>query len=1198
MPKGGLGKIWIAHDSDLNRDVALKEIKATAMLEPRIGAAVPPGSSDHRPARTPQHRPRVRAGSPQGRRPAVLYHAFRAGADSARRNRRIPSAPANKPAERLELQRQLLEPFVKVCQAVGYAHSRGVIHRDLKPENVVLGGHGEVVVLDWGLAKVVGRADEEAREAQVTGVEVSPEAETKSAMGQVGTPAYMAPEQVEARGDLIDTRTDVYGLGAILFEIVTRHPPASGKSIGEVFGKIRSGNLPKAREVEPTVPRPLEAICAKALAHERQNRYSGAEDLAEDVRRWLVDEPVSVYRDPLSVRLVRWGRRHRTLVSSSAALFLTAFLGLSLGFYFVERERERTDQQRKIAENRGIELAQQRDQALANLRLARGAVDNFYTRVSLDPRLRDHDLENLRHELLRSAVAAYESFARQRGDDPEILSERGKVLGRLAEITAATGTWAEALDWYRQSVAVLEHLTARYPSVPEYQRSLGVTLNNLGTAYSRGREVDLAEQNLGRARYIRETLAVSDPKNLAFQSDLASTHGNLGNLYRAAGRLSAAEGAFEMALALFQNVATADRNDDEVLKGVADTHGNMAGLYEHTSRRQLAEEAHGKALDARKRLVARHPSDSTHLRNLASSFSNLSGFYEDAGQPMKALDAFGEAMRIQEDLVARHPTISAYQNELSKTYNNLGIFHAANREAGPAEAQLLKALEIRKRLVKSYPDVAEYEVDLADTYNNLGHLYSLTSRLKDAESRILEAQKIRRELVRIHPDIPEYQNNLATGCDNLAVLYSQTGRNEDAKATLLESMAIRDGLVQRLPNVIDYQVGWSKAKNNLGTFYDSIGRHDLALAAFTDAVDKRRKLTQQNPGLPELRALLAGGLDNLGTAYYSTGDFQQAESFYKQALDVRKGLVLEFPRKPTYRGALAQNHNNLALAYVRLKRMSDAEAAFGETISLLESLIREQPKVASFRRLMGSSCNNLGSLFLNSGRKRKAAAVLRKGVEITEALVKDNPTDVASRVSLGILHDNIGNCLRDSLDQPDEALKSYDRALSQLEAVVKQVPNHAEAVRELIKNHSERAHTLCLLERYADSLPDWDRAIALADASKKSSLEPDRRDAAGMAAANRDPVLAGRVSFEQAREYSRRARDAFKEERDEPATDGQSPAVRYVGHALERLAKSNTYGHLKQPGVINTLAEDADFEPLRSHSEFKKILAEHTTRAP
>ena len=233
----------------------------------------------------------------------------------------------------------MLEPFVKVCEAVGYAHSRGVIHRDLKPENVVLGGHGEVIVLDWGLAKIVGQADEAGATAREPGISVSAEAETKQTVGPVGTPAYMAPEQVAADNPLIDTRTDIYGLGAILFEILTASPPATASTVGEVFSKIQAGNLPKAARDRAYRPAALEAVCSKAMAHDRSDRYRRVEDLAEDVRRWIVDEPVSVLRDPLTVRILRFGRRHRTLATSLAALLVTALIGLSVGVVLIERER-------------------------------------------------------------------------------------------------------------------------------------------------------------------------------------------------------------------------------------------------------------------------------------------------------------------------------------------------------------------------------------------------------------------------------------------------------------------------------------------------------------------------------------------------------------------------------------------------------------------------------------------------------------------------------------------------------------------------------------------------------------------------------------------------------------------------------------------------------------------------------------------
>ena len=348
--EGGLGKIWIAHDTDLNRDVALKEIKSASAPNPELWKrflkeAQITGQLEH-PNIVPVYELARRKEDDQ----PFYTMRFLRGQTLRDSIAEFHRRRAGKPANRLELQRQLLEPFAKICEAIGYAHSRGVIHRDLKPENVVLGGHGEVIVLDWGLAKVVGQPDDDVRTAQEPRISVSIEAETKPTVGQVGTPVYMAPEQVEADNALIDSRTDVYGLGAILYEILTSRTPATGSTLGEVFSKIRAGNYPRPREIEPTVPRALEAICGKALARDRSNRYRRSEDLAEDVRRWIVDEPVTVYRDPFAVRLLRWVRRHRTLATTVASAVLLSVIGLSVGVVLIGQARARTEAQKKIAD--------------------------------------------------------------------------------------------------------------------------------------------------------------------------------------------------------------------------------------------------------------------------------------------------------------------------------------------------------------------------------------------------------------------------------------------------------------------------------------------------------------------------------------------------------------------------------------------------------------------------------------------------------------------------------------------------------------------------------------------------------------------------------------------------------------------------------------------------------------------------------
>src|SRR5262249_55805229 len=213
----------------------------------------------------------------------------------------------------LELRR-LLSRFLDVCNAIAYAHSRGVLHRDIKPGNILLGPYGETLVVDWGLAKVTGRVYPTASDP-----DAEPTLRPPSASGSgetipgtaLGTPAYMSPEQAEGRLDLLGPQSDVYSLGATLYVVLTGRAPFDGNDAGEVLSKVRRGEFAGPRELDPSISRPLEAICVKAMALRQGDRYATPRLLAEDLEHWLAGEPVSAYREPWPDRARRWSRKHR-----------------------------------------------------------------------------------------------------------------------------------------------------------------------------------------------------------------------------------------------------------------------------------------------------------------------------------------------------------------------------------------------------------------------------------------------------------------------------------------------------------------------------------------------------------------------------------------------------------------------------------------------------------------------------------------------------------------------------------------------------------------------------------------------------------------------------------------------------------------------------------------------------------------------
>jgi serine/threonine protein kinase len=296
-----------------------------------------------------------------------------------------------------------------------------VLHRDLKPANVVLGPFGEVIVLDWGLAKVLGEPEADGGLPQVA---LSEEARTDATSGRglLGTPAYMAPEQADRRLDLVDRRTDVYGLGAVLFELLTGRPPHDGTDTDEVCRRILAEETPRARAVEPSVPAGLDAICARAMAKDRAERYAGVSELAEAVRRWLDDEPLAAYRDFVA-ELEKLVRDHPAV----------------------------PDYRQQLARNR------------VNLGLVLGGMG------------RGAEAE----AVFRTAIAEYEALTAAHPRAPAYRADLAAARVHLSRALVALGRRAEAEQAQREAAADYEKLMAADPQAQDYHSNLASVMLTL-----------------------------------------------------------------------------------------------------------------------------------------------------------------------------------------------------------------------------------------------------------------------------------------------------------------------------------------------------------------------------------------------------------------------------------------------------------------------------------------------------------------------------------------------------------------------------------------------------------------------------------------------------------------------------------------------------------------------------------------------
>jgi eukaryotic-like serine/threonine-protein kinase len=358
--RGGLGEVFLAEDVELHRQVALKEIqdqhadnpesRARFLLEAEIT-----GGLEH-----PGIVPVYGLGHYADGRPYYAMRFIKGDSLKAAIDRFHKPEAALDPGERAVAFRKLLARFVTVCNAIAYAHSRGVLHRDLKPGNIMLGKYGETLVVDWGLAKPLVPTDPNL---QAESLLLRPHAASASAEtvagAALGTPQFMSPEQAAGRLDQLGPATDVYSLGATLYALLTGLAPFTDSDVGQVLCKVEGGDFPLPRKVRHDVPAPLEAVCLKAMARRPEYRYLTPRALADDLEHWLADEPVSAYREPWNDRAGRWARRHRTAVSATAAALVVAVAGLLTSTLLLTAANERERAAKQQAEDSAKEANKQ-----------------------------------------------------------------------------------------------------------------------------------------------------------------------------------------------------------------------------------------------------------------------------------------------------------------------------------------------------------------------------------------------------------------------------------------------------------------------------------------------------------------------------------------------------------------------------------------------------------------------------------------------------------------------------------------------------------------------------------------------------------------------------------------------------------------------------------------------------------------------
>jgi eukaryotic-like serine/threonine-protein kinase len=916
---GGLGEVYVARDDKLNREVALKRIKAGAdrpasrsrfLLEAEVT-----GGLEH-----PGVVPVYGVGHDADGRPYYAMRFIRGDSlkDAIEQFHRADGQPNRDPGERALALRQLLRRFVDVCNAVAYAHSRGVLHRDLKPANVMLGPYGETLVVDWGLAKVVGRADGAGTSVETVLQPSSGSGEAPTRTGSaLGTPTFMSPEQAAGRLDDLGPASDVYSLGAMLYNLLAGRPPFVDAERAELLRKVKAGEFPPPRRVNGIVPQALEAVCLKAMAKESSGRYPSPRALADEIDHWLADEPVGAWREPISARAGRWMRRHRTAMTGAAAAVLAGLIGLSA----VAGVQARSNRELKKAKG-------ETEVALATSEEARRraeAVLGFLKNDVLAAARPEGQEGGLGVEVtVRKAVDAAEpKIAEAFKDQPLVEAEVRETLGLtysyLGEPPLAIPQFERAVELYRahldpehrDTLSSRDHLAEAYraagrtneairlheATLQAQEKTLGrdhpdtlASRNNLAEAYrTAGRFAEVIPLLDETLRMQETKLGPDHPNTLVSRNNFAKAHLDAGHTDEAIRLLTEVVKVQETKVGPSHPDTLNSRNSLAVAYQKAGRYDEAIALHEATLRLKESKlgPAHPSTLASRNNLAiayekAGRQTDAIALDEVTlklreaqlgpdhpdtiNSRIGLGSAYYSTGRYTEAI-ALGETtLKLSESkLGPEHPLTLASRNNLAASYVGVGRF----TEAIELHEGTLKLCEAH--LERDHPNTLRCRANLANTYQDAGRI---------AEAIELDETTIKLREAKLRPDHPD----TLVSRNNLANSYMIAGRLSKS-ISLLEPTS--EMFVAKLGPDHPYALG---TRNNLARAYESIGRWAEAETLRRDTLSRRRKTSK--PDSP----LLALDLDSFGGYLLGQSRWSEAELLLRESLAIRQKATPDWRR--------------------------------------------------------------------------------------------------------------------------------------------------------------------------------------------------------------------------------------------------------------------------------------------------------------
>jgi eukaryotic-like serine/threonine-protein kinase len=722
---GGMGIVYKAIQTKLKRPVALKMILAGAHAGPEELARF------RREAETVARleHPNIVHVYDYGDQEGLLYISMEyVDGGTLASNFKGEPQPVRQSAQLAEI----------LARAMHWAHQRGIIHRDLKPANVLLTAHAVPKITDFGLAKLMDDGPCQTRSGAV-----------------LGTPSYMAPEQALGRPKEIGPATDVYALGVILYEMLTGRPPFKADTASETLEQVRSQEPVSVSKLLPKVPRDLETICSKCLQKRPAERYATAEALADDLRRFLLGEPILARPAPAWRRLCNWTKRHPTAAAliGVGALSLGVLGAAAITIAQLEHRRAvEADALRMIADQRRAEAEESSHQA-------REALSALFEAANRELGTRS-GIQAIRKKLLIDVLNRARQLP-QLAHDPEAQMFVGTSAQAVGLVINETGNLSEALEVYGEARALFVSASRAKPWDLVCLNKLAATYYSIGRLLQELGRLNEALQSHEHALNVwQKIVQEKSARRDWYRRNVAVGHYATAIVYLDFGRLAQAQSCFEESSSIMEQILKKDPSNEDALKYRTLIDFNLGLLHDRMHQPDEALRFLRKARDAWPKLVEASRGDIWKRRDLAKTDLYLGIEHEALGRRDQALVSLDRARTSLDQLVAENEEVWGFRLIRAEVHLNIGKIRAGQGRYAEATANLEKSSETCRALLRDNPNIIQTLAILAESHSAIAGLRRAQGQLTTAIGSLQEAQRIWQGLVTDHPDIPRFRSAL------------------------------------------------------------------------------------------------------------------------------------------------------------------------------------------------------------------------------------------------------------------------------------------------------------------------------------------------------------------------------------------------------------------------------------------------------